>query len=136
MPQWRQSVRAVIPAHAALHSSPFSGTFFIYLLYMLFVYNSDFKLPDGLAVDLRELVTYCVLAAECGGHAVVMVHDEKKLKTMVEARTFLGGNLLIFVQIKGQTREGAAEFVTRADLISNQIIIDLLQKFPGLKVCK
>lgn len=39
-----------------------------------------------------------------------------------------------FIQIKSETAEGAAEFVTRADLISNRLIVDLLSKYPGIKV--
>ena len=100
---------------------------------MLFGPNSDIGvLPDGLTVDLRDVAAYCVLAAECGGRAVQMVHNEKRLQTKVYLSYI---TMYIYSQMKGLTKEGAAEFVTHADLVSNKIIVDLMAKYPGITVC-
>ncbi|CAI5437822.1 unnamed protein product [Caenorhabditis angaria] len=69
-------------------------------------------------VDLKDIVSYAVLAVEMGGHAVQQIHDEKSLK----------------IAAKGLTDEGKEELLTRADLISNHLIMDILQRFPRLNI--
>lgn len=55
---------------------------------------------------------------QVGGLALQKVHDEKKL----------------LARSKGETAEGAKEFVTKADLVSNHLILETLRRFPGLQV--
>lgn len=38
------------------------------------------------------------------------------------------------IQQKGLTDEGKAELMTKADLVSNKLILDVLKRFMGLKV--
>lgn len=94
------------------------GACFIYLSYLLWGSGSADHFPD-VEIELRDLVSYAILAAEAGGHAVSEVHKEKRLQAAK----------------KGETKEGADEYVTRADLISNQLILDTLKRFPGIRVC-
>jgi hypothetical protein len=57
-----------------------------------------------------------------GGHAVSRIYSETS-----------NGNM----QIKEKQRRldvGRAELLTRADLISNSLMLDILQRFPLLKV--
>lgn len=53
-----------------------------------------------------------------GGHAVVKIYKENKLN----------------IQTKGETDEGKSELLTKADLISNHLMIQHLKRFPLLKV--
>lgn len=53
-----------------------------------------------------------------GGYGIVNVHGEGKLTIMS----------------KGKTAEGANDVLTKADLVSNQIILDVLGRYPGLNV--
>ncbi|VDM84502.1 unnamed protein product, partial [Strongylus vulgaris] len=53
-----------------------------------------------------------------GGYAVRKIHEENKLN----------------IAQKGLTDEGKAELLTKADLVSNFLILDVLQRFPRLKV--
>ena len=62
--------------------------------------------------------SYAVLAVEMGGHAVKKIFDENQLN----------------IQEKGQTDVGKAELLTKADLISNHLMLGLLQRFPGMTV--
>ncbi|KAK6728075.1 hypothetical protein RB195_005621 [Necator americanus] len=92
------------------------GAAFIYLAYLIF-----FKSGDGIPeidVDLSSVVSYAVLAAEMGGYAVRKIHEENKLN----------------IAQKGLTDEGKAELLTKADLVSNYLILDVLQRFPRLKI--
>jgi inositol monophosphatase 3 len=61
-------------------------------------------------------MSYAVLAVEMGGHAVKKIYDENALN----------------IQLKGQTDVGKAELLTKADLVSNHLILDLLQRFSAL----
>lgn len=67
-------------------------------------------------VDLKDVANYAVLAIEIGGHAVQKIRTEQSLDT----------------RAKGKTDEGKEELLTKADLISNYLILDLLQRFPRL----
>ncbi|EYC10084.1 hypothetical protein Y032_0057g2753 [Ancylostoma ceylanicum] len=92
------------------------GAGFLYLAYLIF-----FKSGDGfpeIDVDLNSVVSYAVLAVEMGGYAVRKIHEENKLN----------------IAQKGLTDEGKAELLTKADLISNYLILDVLQRFPRLKI--
>jgi hypothetical protein len=88
---------------------------FIYLGYLLFSSNNDF--PE-LTVELKDVMSYAVLAVEMGGHAVKKIYDENVLN----------------IQQKGQTDVGKAELLTKADLVSNHLMLELLQRFPGMTV--
>ena len=95
----------------------FIGGCFIYLSYLLWGGGTVDSFPD-VEISMQDLMSYAILAAESGGYAVAKVHEEKKLHAAK----------------KGKTKEGADEFVTRADLISNQLIMETLNKMPGLRV--
>jgi inositol monophosphatase 3 len=88
---------------------------FVYLGYLLWSSNDSY--PD-MAIDLRDVINYAVLAVEMGGHAVKKIYEENQLN----------------IQTKGQTDVGKAELLTKADLVSNHLIMDLLQRFPLLQV--
>ncbi|KJH46620.1 inositol monophosphatase family protein [Dictyocaulus viviparus] len=89
---------------------------FIYLGYVIFLKSGD-GFPE-IDVDLSDVVSYAVLAVEMGGYAVRKIHE---------------GNALHIAQ-KGLTDEGKAELLTKADLVSNFLILDVLKRFPGLKI--
>ncbi|CAB3408619.1 unnamed protein product [Caenorhabditis bovis] len=89
---------------------------FLYLGYLIFFASGD-GLPE-IDVDLKDVISYAVLAVEMGGIAVHKVHQEKSLNAAA----------------KGLTDEGKEELLTRADLISNHLILDILQRFPRLSV--
>uniref|UniRef100_A0A183C1W9 inositol-phosphate phosphatase n=1 Tax=Globodera pallida TaxID=36090 RepID=A0A183C1W9_GLOPA len=62
---------------------------------------------------------YVVLATEMGGHAIVRTFAENKKLRIVE---------------KSQMDVGRPELLTKADLISNYLMLSLLRRFPLLKV--
>ena len=53
-----------------------------------------------------------------GGHAVKKIYEESGLN----------------IKEKGQTDVGKAELLTKADLVSNHLMLGLLQRFPGMTV--
>ena len=59
------------------------------------------------------------MAATVGGKAVQSVNEGRNLDVVT----------------KGKTAEGADELLTKADLISNRVMLNVLKKFPGLNVC-
>uniref|UniRef100_A0A1I7T736 inositol-phosphate phosphatase n=2 Tax=Caenorhabditis tropicalis TaxID=1561998 RepID=A0A1I7T736_9PELO len=89
---------------------------FVYLAYLIFFESGD-GMPE-IDVNLKDVISYAVLAVEMGGHAVMKVDEEKNLNAAA----------------KGLTDEGKEELLTRADLISNHLILDILQRFPQLKI--
>ncbi|XP_063779823.1 Golgi-resident adenosine 3',5'-bisphosphate 3'-phosphatase [Pseudophryne corroboree] len=71
------------------------------------------------AVDLRELLAVSVQAAKLGGVEVKTVRESNKLNE----------------NLKGKTREGADDKMTRGDLLSNRKMYYLLKNtFPGVQV--
>lgn len=58
------------------------------------------------------------MAVEIGGSAVLKVYSEHNLK----------------IKEKGLTDEGKAELLTKADLVSNHLIMDLLKRYPLMHV--
>ncbi|KAF8367534.1 gpap-1 [Pristionchus pacificus] len=90
---------------------------FVYLAYLIFFSSSNDVMPI-IDVELRDVVSYAVLAVEMGGHAVAAIHKANKLA----------------IQQKGLTDEGKAELLTKADLVSNKLILDVLRRFMGLKI--
>jgi len=89
---------------------------FVYLSYLL--WGDEQKLPEMIEVDLRDLLSYAVLAVEMGGHAIRQLHEER----------------LMDKAVKGQTDEGKDEYLTKADLVSNHLIMEVLQRYPALHV--
>lgn len=89
---------------------------FIYLAYLIF-FESGNGMPE-IDVNLKDVISYAVLAIEMGGHAVMKINEEKNLNAAA----------------KGLTDEGKEELLTRADLISNHLILDILQRFPQLQI--
>ncbi|CAL2028251.1 unnamed protein product [Caenorhabditis brenneri] len=89
---------------------------FIYLGYLIFFESGD-GMPE-IDVNLKDVISYAVLAIEMGGHAVMKINEEKNLNAAA----------------KGITDEGKEELLTRADLISNHLILDILQRFPQLQI--
>ncbi|KAI6233046.1 Golgi-resident PAp (PAP) 3-Phosphatase-like protein [Aphelenchoides fujianensis] len=88
---------------------------FVYLAFLLISSNNGN--PD-FEVDLVDVIGYAVMAAEMGGDAVVKVYSENNLK----------------IKEKGLTDEGKAELLTKADLVSNHLIMGLLKRFPLINV--
>ncbi len=88
---------------------------FFYLSYLLWLRPDSYRFPD-VEVELRQLISYAILSVEMGGHAVVRVHNEKRLEKVQK------------------TNEGGDGYVTRADLISNHLMVENMRRFPGLKV--
>lgn len=83
----------------------------------ILIWSADQKFPD-INVNLREICSYAILAAITGGKAVMFVNEERKLEIVK----------------KGKTVEGADDLLTKADLASNYMILNVLQRFPGLNV--
>ncbi|CAD5209085.1 unnamed protein product [Bursaphelenchus xylophilus] len=94
----------------------FAGLFFIYLVYLLWFKYED-PIPE-FEVDFVDVVGYAALAVEMGGKAVKKVFEENRLN----------------IQQKGNTDVGKAELLTKADLVSNHLMTDLLKRFPLIKV--
>lgn len=67
---------------------------------------------------IKFVYSYVLLAAELGGRAILDVNDEQKL----------------YAFKKAEMDVGKAELLTKADLLSNQLIINVLKRYPGLKV--
>uniref|UniRef100_A0A915IK82 inositol-phosphate phosphatase n=1 Tax=Romanomermis culicivorax TaxID=13658 RepID=A0A915IK82_ROMCU len=98
------------------------GLFFLYLAYLLCfadsVSSSKLLLPAHISVNIRDVISYCVLAAEIGGSAIIKVHKGKSF----------------WKRVKSKTDVGIDEFVTNADIISHQLILESLKRAPGLNV--
>lgn len=94
--------------------------FFLYLIYaLIFGSASNTKLPD-LSVDIKDLINYCIVAAESGGYAIQRIQKEKSYwKKTKKDKKSLGV---------------ADELLTKADLVSNQLIKESLSRAPGLQV--
>jgi len=88
---------------------------FVYLAYL--IWGKDERMPE-LDVDLVDVISYAVLSVEMGGHAVSKIFKENQLN----------------IKAKGLTDEGKAELLTKADLVSNHLMLGLLRRFPLLKV--
>lgn len=96
------------------------GTFivilcFLYLAYL--IWGTEEHFPD-VVVELHDLLSYALLAVELGGRAVLDVNSERQLGILS----------------KGETKEGKDELLTRADLLSNQLIFNVLERYPGLRI--
>ncbi|VIO95783.1 Inositol monophosphatase family protein [Brugia malayi] len=89
--------------------------FFFYLGYLIWEKEEHF--PD-VVIELHDLLSYVLLATELGGRAILDVSD--------------GGKLNAFK--KAETDVGKPELLTRADLLSNQLIINVLKRYPGLRI--
>uniref|UniRef100_A0A915D7V1 inositol-phosphate phosphatase n=1 Tax=Ditylenchus dipsaci TaxID=166011 RepID=A0A915D7V1_9BILA len=87
----------------------------LYLAYL--IWGSEDHYPE-LEVELSDVISYVVLATEMGGHAVVKIYNENNLN----------------IKSKGETDVGKSELLTKADLVSNHLMLGLLQRFPLLKV--
>uniref|UniRef100_A0A914I6L7 inositol-phosphate phosphatase n=1 Tax=Globodera rostochiensis TaxID=31243 RepID=A0A914I6L7_GLORO len=89
---------------------------FIYLAFL--IWTAKDRIPE-FEVQLRDVLSYVVLAAEMGGHAIVRTFAENRKLRVVE---------------KSQMDVGRPELLTKADLISNHLMLSLLRRFPLLKV--
>ncbi|KAL3997369.1 Inositol monophosphatase family protein [Acanthocheilonema viteae] len=89
--------------------------FFLYLGYLIWEKEEHF--PD-VVIELHDLLSYVLLAAELGGRAILDINDEQRLNAIKKAETDVG----------------VAELLTTADLLSNQLIINVLKRYPGLQV--
>uniref|UniRef100_F1LAR7 inositol-phosphate phosphatase n=1 Tax=Ascaris suum TaxID=6253 RepID=F1LAR7_ASCSU len=81
------------------------------------ILTSGERFPDVL-IELRDVISYAVLAVEVGGRAIARVNEERSLGIIR----------------RGKTAEGKDEFVTKADLVSNFLILDAFRRFPGIQV--
>ncbi|CAG9532316.1 unnamed protein product [Cercopithifilaria johnstoni] len=89
--------------------------FFLYLGYLIWQKEEHF--PD-VVIELHDLLSYVLLAIELGSRAVLDVSDEQNLNAFK----------------KSDMDVGKAELLTTADLLSNQLIINVLKRYPGLRV--
>ncbi|VDK48858.1 unnamed protein product [Anisakis simplex] len=81
------------------------------------ILSSDQHFPD-VAIELRDVLSYAILAVEIGGRAIVKINEENALGVLS----------------KGKTAEGKDELLTKADLVSNYLILDTFRRFPGIQV--
>nr|CAD2192122.1 unnamed protein product [Meloidogyne enterolobii] len=95
------------------------GSFFLYLFILIWFAKDPFPPID---VELRDLISYIVLATEMGGSAISRIYSENnKVKMQIYEK-------------QERMDVGRAELLTRADLISNAFMLELLRRFPLLKV--
>lgn len=71
-----------------------------------------------MTISVNFFCSYALLAVELGGRAILDVNSERQLGILK----------------KGETKEGKDELLTRADLLSNQLIFNVLERYPGLRV--
>lgn len=95
------------------------GSFFLYLFILIWFAKDPFPPID---VELRDLVSYIVLATEMGGIAISRIYSETN-----------NGKMQIYEK-RVRMDVGRPELLTRADLISNALMLELLRRFPLLKV--
>uniref|UniRef100_A0A0N5AL40 inositol-phosphate phosphatase n=1 Tax=Syphacia muris TaxID=451379 RepID=A0A0N5AL40_9BILA len=81
------------------------------------IWTTDEKFP-AVDVEFRDIAGYAILAAIVGGNGVIKVSEERNLT----------------IKLKGKTQEGANDYLTRADLVSNHLILDVLRRYPGLTI--
>lgn len=89
----------------------------ILLLYSLFRIPNESNNTDMIC--LPELLSAAIDLAERGGREIVQVHDQKKID----------------ISVKGETKEGASEYVTQGDKRSHaKIVAGLYSAWPKLNL--
>ncbi|KAL1240346.1 putative inositol monophosphatase [Trichinella pseudospiralis] len=76
----------------------------------------DFSNP--FPVDIGELMKICLIAAETSGFAIADMYQDGK----------------VWLKMKSWDENGKKEFLTKADLISNRLIIESFSRFPDIKI--
>ncbi|MFH4980208.1 hypothetical protein AB6A40_006917 [Gnathostoma spinigerum] len=90
---------------------------FAFAYFFIVIITSRTRFPD-IHVQLNDIISYGILAIEQGGKAVCKISEESD----------------IGVRTKGKTFEGRNDLLTKADLISNHLILETLSRIPGIKV--
>lgn len=92
--------------------------FFAYLIFMLWGAGGPSEVYPDVEVDIKDVISYAMLSSYRGSYAVRRIHEKK----------------IVSQSVKGKTEDGAKEFVTFADLVSNALITETFSRFPGVKV--
>jgi len=99
----------------------FIGVVSVSLLYLCFKYGSGFWPSSDQTVDMHHLLAVSAQLAKLGGDRTFAIR--KEYAADVDAT------------VKGKTKEGADELLTRGDMESHRIMRYGLEKtFPGVKV--
>jgi len=108
--------------HITQTGAIFIGIFVtVVLFYLCYNYSSGFGLSSGEAVDMRHLLAVSAQLAKLAGDRTWSIR--RQFSDDMDA------------SVKGKTKEGANELLTRGDMESHLIIKFGLEKtFPGLKV--
>lgn len=88
---------------------------FTYLAYLIWTANEE---VPGLEVEVRDVASYLIKSVEIGGHAIRSIYDTHNFKILNKAGI----------------DAGKSEVLTKADLISNHLMIGFLRRFPLLRV--
>jgi len=99
----------------------FVGIVILLLVYLCYNHSSGLWLSNDQTVDMHHLLAVSAQLAKLGGDRAWSIR--KEYSTAMEA------------SVKGKTKEGADELLTRGDMESHRIMRFGLEKtFPGLKV--
>ena len=116
-----QTMKEMGPANIKIN--PLGGAVVIGTLLVIFVYAFGFPNLFGGSeerVNMKELLTASVILARRGGDQVRSI---RRTDTLQE-------------EVKGKTKEGVPEFVSRGDMESHKAIFyGFAKAFPGLNVC-
>jgi len=99
----------------------FLGIFSLVVFYIFYKYTGGFWPLNENTVDMHHLLAVCAQLAKLGGDRTWSIR--KEFTADMDA------------SVKGKTKEGADELLTRGDMESHRIIqFGLKKTFPGLKV--
>jgi len=107
--------------HITKTGAAFIGIFSLALFYLCYKFSVGLWLSNGETVDMHHLLAVSAQLAKLGGDRAWSIR--KEYSSDMES------------SVKGKTKEGAKELLTRGDMESHRIMQFGLEKtFPGLKV--
>ncbi|KRZ13467.1 Palmitoyltransferase ZDHHC3 [Trichinella zimbabwensis] len=83
-----------------------------------FLFDDSLDFSNSFPVDIGELMKICLIAAETSGFAIADMYQDGK----------------VWLKLKSWDENGKKEFLTKADLISNRLIIESFSRFPDIKI--
>ncbi|KRY86359.1 Palmitoyltransferase ZDHHC3 [Trichinella pseudospiralis] len=83
-----------------------------------FLFDDSLDFSNPFPVDIGELMKICLIAAETSGFAIADMYQDGK----------------VWLKMKSWDENGKEEFLTKADLISNRLIIESFSRFPDIKI--
>ncbi|KRZ35878.1 Palmitoyltransferase ZDHHC3 [Trichinella pseudospiralis] len=83
-----------------------------------FLFDDSLDFSNPFPVDIGELMKICLIAAETSGFAIADMYQDGK----------------VWLKMKSWDENGKKEFLTKADLISNRLIIESFSRFPDIKI--